>query len=326
MQFLIIQTAFIGDVVLATAIIEKLRKYYPEAEIDFLVRKGNEGVLSGHPYIRRLLIWDKKASKYRNLISILAQIRRTKYTYVITLQRYFSSGILTGLSGADHRIGFTQNPLSFLFTHKAPHRILKGIHETDRNQSLIASITDNEAVLPVLYPGESTYIQMTAYKDVPYVCIAPSSVWYTKQFPRDRWLELIERIPYEIVIYLLGGASDYTLCESMRSEAIHPQVVNMAGKLNLLQSAALMRDAQMNYVNDSGPLHLASAVNAPTCAVFCSTTPDFGFGPLAEHSVVVEVPYDLECRPCHLHGRKQCPHGHFRCAKDISLGDIPLPR
>ena len=78
----------------------------------------------------------------------------------------------------------------------------------------------------------------------------------------------------------------------------------------------------MNYVNDSAPLHFASAVNAPVKAVFCSTVPEFGFGPLSEHAEIVEVKDKLGCRPCGLHGAKSCPRGHFKCAHDISLAQL----
>ena len=75
----------------------------------------------------------------------------------------------------------------------------------------------------------------------------------------------------------------------------------------------------MNYVNDSAPLHIASAMNAPVTAVFCSTVPSFGFGPLRENGRVVETPEDLDCRPCGLHGHRECPKGHFRCALGIEV-------
>ena len=97
---------------------------------------------------------------------------------------------------------------------------------------------------------------------------------------------------------------------------------NLSGKLSLLESAALMKDAMMNYVNDSAPMHIASAMNAPVCAVYCSTVPDFGFGPLSEQSFVVEVKEKLSCRPCGLHGHKACPQGHFRCAMDIESNQL----
>jgi heptosyltransferase-2 len=88
----------------------------------------------------------------------------------------------------------------------------------------------------------------------------------------------------------------------------------MAGRLTFLESAALMRRATMNYVNDSAPLHIASAVDAPVTAVFCSTLPAFGFGPLSPSARVVQVE-GLSCRPCGVHGRRSCPEGHFACAQ-----------
>ena len=112
-KFLIIQTAFIGDVVLATVLIEKLHDFFPDAQIDFLLRKGNEQLLTGHPYIHELLIWDKKKNKQKNLFRMLKRIRKNKYDKVINVQRFFATGILTAFSGAKETIGFDKNPLSF---------------------------------------------------------------------------------------------------------------------------------------------------------------------------------------------------------------------
>jgi heptosyltransferase-2 len=95
----------------------------------------------------------------------------------------------------------------------------------------------------------------------------------------------------------------------------------MAGELSLLQSAALIKGAQMNYANDSAPLHIASAVDAPVTAVFCSTVTRFGYGPLSSNSRVVETESPLSCRPCGPHGHKKCPKGHFKCA-DINVSEI----
>jgi len=105
-QILVIQTAFLGDAILGTAVLEELRTQYPHAQIDYLVRKGNEGLFEDHPYIRHLLIWNKKAGKYKDLWRLLKEIRHTHYDQVITLQRFASTGFLVGFSGAKDRIGF----------------------------------------------------------------------------------------------------------------------------------------------------------------------------------------------------------------------------
>ncbi|MFN7234860.1 MAG: glycosyltransferase family 9 protein, partial [Cyclobacteriaceae bacterium] len=101
-----------------------------------------------------------------------------------------------------------------------------------------------------------------------------------------------------------------------------PRVRNLAGELTFLQSAALMKEAVMNYVNDSAPMHLASAVDAPVTAIYCSTLPSFGFGPLSSNSRVVETHEKLDCRPCGLHGHRQCAKGHFKCSSGIQVDQL----
>jgi len=118
-----------------------------------------------------------------------------------------------------------------------------------------------------------------------YICIAPASVWHTKQFPAEKWIELTQALPLDLNILLIGSPSDGSICEMIKTTSYHPNIYNLAGKLTLLQSAALIRDARMTYTNDSAPMHLASAMNAPVTAVYCSTIPDFGFGPLSVSSL-----------------------------------------
>ena len=161
---------------------------------------------------------------------------------------------------------------------------------------------------------------------ISYICIAPASVWFTKQFPKEKWIAFIDQLPSGIIsVYLLGAPSDQNYGEVIRTGTKHPGVVNLSGKLSFLESAALMQYAAMNFVNDSAPMHLASAVNAPVTAVFCSTVPDFGFGPLSDRSFIVETTEPLTCRPCGLHGYKSCPQGHFKCALTISNEQLQAP-
>jgi heptosyltransferase-2 len=318
-NFLIIQTAFIGDVILATPLIEKLHQTYPEAAIDFLLRRGNEGLLKGHPYLRRVIIWDKRQGKYSSLIKIIKEIRLQHYDYVINLQRFLTTGIITVFSGGKHTIGFSKNPLSIFFSKRYPHVIdAKGtkLHEVDRNLSLISDLVENTGrVTPRLYPNDEDFKKIIP--DGVYVTIAPTSVWFTKQYPLHKWVDVLNVVNPEYTVYLLGGKSDAEACEWIKQQSKHPKVIVLAGKLDFLASAALMKNAVMNYVNDSAPLHLASATNAPVTAIFCSTIPAFGFGPLSQDSRVIEYTEPLSCRPCGLHGYKACPLKHFKCA------DIP---
>ena len=319
-RILIIQTAFIGDVVLATGVLEKLHQYYPTAQIDFMVRKGNESLFSNHPFLNKVLIWNKKESKYKHLFQLLKTIKANKYDTVINLQRYAATGFLTAFSKAKITIGFDKNPFSFLFTQKITHTFSgnegKVLHEIERNHLLIQSLTDAEAAKPRLYPSTADFEFVKQYQIGKYICIAPASVWFTKQFPMEKWISFINELTADYTIYLIGGPTDDALCNKI-VEANHA-VISLAGKLNFLQSAALQKGATMNYVNDSAPMHFASSVNAPVTAVYCSTIMGFGYGPLSDKSFVVEVKEPLPCRPCGLHGKKACPLGHFDCAYKIT--------
>ena len=321
-RILVIQTAFIGDAILATSLLETLHAGLPDARIDLLVRKGNESLFTDHPFLGEVLIWDKKGGKYRNLMKLLRHIRRQAYDYVINLQRYGATGFLTAFSGAGETIGFDKNPLSFLFTHRYPHEFADGIHEIDRNYRLLETVTEAPLRKPRIYPGRHDFTSISSLQSRPYYCIAPTSVWFTKQLPPEQWAKLIRLLPQGHTIYLLGAAGDSETAESLRQASNPERVVNLCGKLSLLGSAALMKGAVMNYVNDSAPMHLCSAMDAPVCAVYCSTVPEFGYGPLSSDSFIAQVSHPLACRPCGIHGFRACPKGHFACAMEIDMAGI----
>lgn len=317
-NILIIQTAFIGDAILASSVVEKMHQFFPQAKISILVRKGNESLYQEHPFLTQTLVWNKQDGKYKSLFQLLKIIRNQKFDTVINLHRYGSSGFLTAFSKARYTSGYDKNPFSFLFDNKSKHKIGDGRHEIERYNDLIESITDKTIVKPKLYPSFKQFSKIEPLVSQAFVCMAPSSVWFTKQLPKDKWVELCDSIPKEIIIYILGGPSDKALCEDIKTKSTHSHIKILAGDLSLLESCELMKHAKMNYVNDSGPLHLASAGNSPTTAFFCSTIPTYGFYPLSYNSTVIEV-NNLDCKPCGLHGYKSCPKNNFRCGNEIKL-------
>ena len=199
-KYLVIQTASIGDVILSTSIGERLRSFDHSCQIDYLVKKVNEGVFYGNMEVNEVYIWDKKKDKYKNLLTILFQIRETKYDAVFNLQRFFSSGLVTVFSGATRSYGFRKNPLSLFFSKSYPHKYQKDWHEIDRNHQLIKSITGGEPALPKLYPTQKDFAKMSMHKTKPYITITPASLWFTKQYPYDKWLDFIQSVPSHIHI------------------------------------------------------------------------------------------------------------------------------
>ena len=317
-NILVIQTAFIGDAILASSLVEKLHARFPNAAISMLVRKGNESIYEAHPFLKETLIWNKKENKLRNLFKLSGTIRRNKYDAVINCHRFGSSGFLTAFSGANHTAGYKENPFSFMFNFTARHIIGDGRHETERYNQLVEDFTDQTVFKPKLYPSAKDIECIKPFQNGNYVCMAPASVWFTKQLPPEKWTELCNKTNPSSTIYLLGAPGDTALCAEIKKGSNHPHIEILAGKLSLLQSCALMKDAAMNYVNDSAPLHLASSVNAPVTAFFCSTVPEFGFGPLSDNKLISQVE-GLACRPCGLHGYKTCPQGHFKCGKHMEI-------
>jgi heptosyltransferase II len=318
-RFLVIQTAFLGDAVLATSILEKLHAHFPDAKIDLVVRKGNDGLFEGHPFLHKLFVWDKRSGKTRNLFQLIGELRKTRYDHIINCQRFSSTGLMTAFARGHEKLGYDKNPLSFLFNRKVKHVInasstkLGARHEVDRLNELIEHLTDKSRPLPRLYP--TTAHRSEFQNGAPYFTIAPASVWFTKQWPAEQWIELIKLLPSTHRVLLIGAPGDVALCTRIAEQAGRGEV--LAGKLSLLGTAALMEGATMNYVNDSAPLHIASAMRAPVTAVFCSTVPAFGFGPLNANGLIVETTEKLDCRPCGLHGHAACPRGHFKCALGI---------
>jgi heptosyltransferase-2 len=306
-KILLIQTASIGDVILTTPVIEKLHRFYPEASIDLLVKTGMEGLFRNHPFLHQVITWNKSQAKYRNFYRIFGKIRKEKYDAVITVQRFALTGFLAAFSGARIRIGFSKNPFSMFFTSSIPHTFREGTHEAERNLKLVKALTDPSPEKPRLYLTASDHARTAAYKLGVYYTISPASLWFTKQYPLEKWVEFISYIPPANKIIFLGSQDDQPLCEEIIRRSGHPGCMDLAGNLSFLESASLMKDAQMNFTNDSAPMHLASAINAPVTVIYCSTIPRFGFGPLSDDSKIVEISGELYCRPCGIHGYRSCP-------------------
>jgi heptosyltransferase-2 len=321
-KVLLIQTASIGDVILATPLLENLHRKFPDADIDILLKKGNEQLFEAHPFLHEALLWDKSNRKHRNLLQILHYIRNRRYDLIVNIQRFLSTGLLTVFSGAKITTGFKKNPVSMFFTHRLPHVFGENIHEIDRNLSLVGWLVKTPERNIKLYPSPTDEKHVKHYRLENYITISPASLWFTKQFPLEQWIKFLQQLPKHLTVYLLGSKTDVALCDNIIREVNDVQIKNLAGQLTLLQSASLMQSARMNFVNDSASMHLCSATNAPVTAIFCSTVPIFGFGPLSDTSFIVENHENLPCRPCGIHGHKTCPKQHFKCAYNITIQEL----
>ena len=322
-KILICQTAFLGDVILATVLVEALRHRFPHATIDFLVRKNNEQVLDRHPFLRRVFIWDKIVHKWRNYGRLLLDIRRQEYDLLVNVQRHFSTGLLTIFSGAKVSCGYSANPLSWFFSFRADHSLQNKFHEVTRCLDLIKPLWDSTfsalyKFKPTLYPLPAELLKKFPK---PYITITPTSARQTKQLPKSKWIELIHRVPQHIAVYISGAPGEQVECQEIADLAGNSRVQVLTHEYSILQKASIFKQSLLNYVLDPAATHLCSSVDAPVCTVYCSTSEEFGFGPLSSCSAVVSVK-NLSCRPCTTHGRQGCPLGHFKCGFDIDVNQL----
>ncbi len=315
-KVLIIQTAFLGDAILISSLLEKIRVESPDSSIHLLVRKGNESIFEAYPYRNLAKVWtyDKK-HKWASWRNLRAQFQLEKFDQVFVAQRFFGMGLLSVCIGAKKVVGFNKNPLSWLFNEKVRHEWGTGKHETVRNTDLLKSWLGSKVYPPYLNPIAKQLPTGLVAKE--YICISPGSVWETKRLPIRVWIDFIKLLPENQPVVLMGAPNELHLSNEIAQVCPNHTILNEAGKHGLVDAIRIYQQSMMSYVNDSGPMHICSAVNTPTVAVFCSTVPAFGFGPLADWNRIIEVS-DLACRPCGDHGKKTCPLQHYACGNQIT--------
>ncbi|MEI1279898.1 glycosyltransferase family 9 protein [Leptospira venezuelensis] len=321
-NILVIQTAFLGDLILTTPLFREIKKKFPGSKMTVIVNKGTESVLEESPWIDQIIPLDKKQikSSFFGFWNFCRELRKHNFTICISPHFSFRSSIISFLSGAKRRIGYKTAGFSFLLNERRP-RLLRGPHEVDKLLSLIYSEEERKNIprQPELFwKSESVFgiqseMKKNGLEKGNYILVSPSSVWETKRLPADKF-KTVSKLLHErtgLKIVLTGGKGDSKLCEEV-GEGFG---INLAGKTSLPEMSYLMSGAALLVTNDSSPIHFASAFNIPTLAAFGATIPAFGYTPLADRVFISEV-NGLDCRPCGIHGGRVCPKKHFRCMLD----------
>jgi heptosyltransferase II len=319
---LVIQTSFLGDVVLTTPLLAHLAARGP---VDVVTTPAGGALLDRHPDVRRVIRYDKRGAQagLGGLRALAAELREAHYTAAYMAQGSWRSGALAWLARIPERVGFASSGGRLFYTRRVPHR--GDWHHATRLFQLAARDPSLATPAPRLHPGDDAHDQVTAlladapFRNAPFVVFAPGSVWATKRWPG--FAGLAAQIPEALGIVVAGGADDRGLAEAIVAAA-PGRTLDATGRLPLLASAALIGRAAAVVTNDSLPQHLASAMGTPTVTLYGPTLPAFGFGPLAPQHAIVEHAPGLECRPCSAHGPQVCPRGHFRCMREISATSV----
>ncbi len=308
----VLQTAFLGDVVLTTPLLEALAEAH--GPVDVVTTPAAAPLLRGHPAVHRVIKHDKhgEARGVCGLVGLIARLRARGYARAYLPHKSWRSGLAVRLAGIPERIGFADAPARWCYTSKVA--VPEGQHETGR---LLALAGRHDRVRPSLALSTAERDAADAWLAAngiarPFVAMAPGSVWGTKRW--DKYPALAAALAMPTVV--IGGREEIPLADAIL--AAQPAARSAAGALSLRVSAALLERAAALVTNDSLPLHLAQATGTPTVAIFGPTVPAFGFGPTGPRDRVVELE-GLSCRPCSRHGPPTCPLGHHRCMVDLDV-------
>lgn len=326
-KILVIRLSSIGDVILTNPVITQLRKKYPDAKIDFLVRMENADMIRFHPELSEIYKLDKSkgSSEIRRLREILQQ---RNYDVILDLQFNARSLRLTGGTNSRvYRIRKNQF-IRFLLVHfkinlyrRGGRKPLRVTQKYLRTASPLGVATDSYTA--ELHLSDQAYRRGDRWwgelnKLNFGVLMAPGARHFTKRWPPEYYASLIRLIyeTYKKKTVLVGGPDEVSIIDEIREHAGTEITESYAGKISLMETCGLIKNAPYFISNDSALMHVAAAFRIPQVALFGSTVEEFGFFPVNDLASVFQVEH-LSCRPCTHIGRSSCPRGHFRCLTDI---------
>lgn len=328
-NILLVQTAFLGDLILTTPLIKAVKKKFPDSKLTVLVIPQTAELLKNNPYVDEVITYDKrgKEKSLNSFFQLVNRIKQSKFDLALVPHRSYRSSFLVFLAKIPERIGFDKNQASFFLTKKVTYQ--KNWHEIDRNLSLIEPDgLKVEEKYPELFPDKNNFARVENFlkenevkANYPLVAIAAGSTWATKRWLPEGFAKVADWLMQKekAKVIFIGSTEDEKLTDQICG-FMQPKPVVSCGKLSLLESAALLSKCKLLLANDTAPVHMAVAMKKPVIEIYGSTIPGFGFYPYGKGHVIIEK--DLACRPCGIHGHQKCPLGHFKCMKEISAEEV----
>ncbi len=331
-SILVVRFSSIGDIILTTPVIRAMRKTWPGARISFLVKERFAPLVRDNPHLDEIICLSEGGG-VSELKALARSLRQRELTLLADLHNSLRSRIFRALVPAGDTLVYTKQAVkrSLLIYGRMDFYGQRILPVPERYALPFAGLgvrLDGEAC--ELYPGERdrSLALEKLHSGGPagnrLLAVAPGSAWPTKRWPPARFAaaasELADRHGLKVV--LLGDRADLEACRQVE-QALDGRVerVNLAGNLPIMASAAAVAESRMLLTNDTGLMHIATAVKTPVTAVFGPTTGHLGYFPYkAKKARVVET--RLRCRPCTHNGRKRCPLLHFRCMRDVHIEEV----
>jgi len=343
MKILVIKPSSLGDVIHALPFLKALRDAFPEALIDWVISKNLKGILEDNPLINELVIFNKDAWKHvKNLPDTISEISALKktlkskhYDMLIDLQGLLRSGIIGFFTPATTKIGYQDAREGSRYFYDKKIRVNKNLHAVDRHLAVARAIgaKSAKAQFPLhITPAAADRAKKLLGNIGEYIVIAPSARWLTKRWQTEDYASLINKISLPCLI--TGSRTDRQIAqtitkisaqsepETAKNHSKKPEkaktIINLCGKTDLKELTALIAGAKAVVSNDSGPMHIAAALDIPTIAIFGPTDPaktgPYGWGKNRKLKVIKA---DVPCSPCR---RKRC--NKFICMKNIGVETV----
>ncbi len=326
-KILFIQTAFPGDAVLTLPALQMLKQINPDSWIEVLCIPTTEEIFLAAPYVDNTIVIDKRNEhkSLRSIIKFARHLRERKYDVIYSAHRSLRTSLIVLLSEVTESYGFSNSSMKYVYKNTVQYELKK--HEVQRNLDLIGFNYDSKSwqIRPTLKFSQKVCEKVNHFlvdiEPENLIAIAPGSIWATKRYPVEKWKKVVSYFSEKnYSVLLIGGKDDAKLCDSM-SEYFSGKVFNAAGKFSMVESINLLTRCKLLISNDSAPTHFGMCAGIKVLTLYCSTVPAFGFYPYLSGSRFLS--YDnLKCKPCGIHGYKECPLDHFDCANKLSENEV----
>ena len=326
-RILVIRLSALGDILLTTPVLRLIRRHCPEAQIHVLVKATYDDLLRAHPCVDRVLCVRQEQS----FLETVCALRQMRYDLVIDLQRTLRSRLLYHGLWSGHKLAYSKRTVRRALLVRLGWNTLRAMAPVPelyaaslRRLGMQTPLTPLEMHLA---PGSAEAMQAHVQRALPHdyhrplLALAPGARWPTKRWSLARFAAVAEDLAAVrgAAVVILGGAEDVSLGEAL-CQRLHVPVLDCTGQLSLMQTAALLQRCRLLLSNDSGLMHLATALHVPVVAIFGPTVQEFGFYPFQATAQVVST--HLACRPCSTKGSVRCPRGHHHCMQHVTVSEV----
>jgi heptosyltransferase-2 len=320
-KILVIRFSSLGDIVLLTALLEALREALPGAEIHLLTKKRYAELFAGDDRIDRVI--PLLTTGFGELLRLRSVLARERYDLIIDAHNVIRSNLLYGTIHAGLKLQLQKDPLKKLLLIRSKFNLYKRtVFHSKRYLEMLRFIgLDSVDAKAVIRPPRQAMekarkiLSDCGFESETIVALAPGARWETKRWPIEHFHRAAEGLKAEgYGIVLIGGPGDEAVCAELAGRA-STRLLDLSGKLSIMESAAMLSLCSLLVTNDSAPLHMAEAVGTPVVALFGPTVREFGYYPQLPSSAAIEV--EMNCRPCSRNGARPCPIGTKACLVSI---------